>query len=100
MSYKRQWHNITFSGRSKIDMMSRHAEETDQDNVFTVVQKKDVPQRLYNIVELKGVYDNEFHKDLTSYLTGQYRELDPYFPIYTNSDGQTIEKIYTTEIGY
>ena len=97
---KRPWHKITFSGRSDIDMMSRHAEEMDHDNIFTIVQKKGVPQRLYNIVELKGVYDNEFHKDLTTYLTLQYRELDPYFNIYIDKEGQLVQKIFTSEIGY
>ncbi|HXH19827.1 MAG TPA: DUF5686 family protein, partial [Chitinophagales bacterium] len=70
---KRPWHKLTFFGRTDVDLMSRHAEEMDRDNVFTIVQKKRVEQRLYNIAEFKTVYDNEFYKDLTSYLTLQYR---------------------------
>lgn len=98
---KNPWHKITFSARTDVDLMSRHAEEMDQDNVFTLVQKKNVTQRLYNIEEGKFVYDNEFYKDMTSYFTLQYRVMDPYFPFfYSDDEGVAIDKIISSELGY
>jgi hypothetical protein len=97
---KKPWHKITLSGRTDIDFMSRHAEEMDQDNVFTLVQKRNVTQRLYNIEEGKIVYDNEFYKDMTSYLTLQYRTFQPYFPFLFQYEGADTRKVITSEIGY
>jgi len=97
---KRPWHKITFSARTDVDLMSRHAEEMDQDNVFTLLQKKNVTQRLYNIEEGKFVYDNEFYKDMTSYFTLQYRVMDPYFPFYFSDEGLAVDKIISSELGY
>jgi hypothetical protein len=97
---KKPWHKITLSGRTDIDFMSRHAEEMDQDNVFTLVQKRNVTQRLYNIEEGKIVYDNEFYKDMTSYLAIQYRTFQPYFPFSFLHEGNTTQKVITSEVGY
>src|SRR5690606_5322364 len=97
---KKPWHKLTFAGRTDIDFMSRHAEEMDQDNVFTLVQKKNVTQRLYNIEEGSVVYDNEFYKDMTSYLTVRYRRFSPYFPFSYDVESAPIEKIVTSEVGY
>ncbi len=97
---KNPWHKITFAARTDVDLMSRHAEEMDQDNVFTLVQKKDITQRLYNIEEGQILYDNEFYKDMTSYLGFQYRRMDPYFDFYYEDEGVPVEKIISSEIGY
>lgn len=97
---KKPWHKITLSGRTDIDFMSRHAEEMDQDNVFTLVQKKNVTQRLYNIEEGQLVYDNEFYKDMTSYTTIRYRTYDPFFNFQFQHEGISKEKIITSEVGY
>ncbi len=98
---KKPWHKLAFSGRSDIDLMSRHAEEMDRDNVFTLVQKKNVSQQLYNMEEVKVVYDNEFYKDMTSYLTLQYRRMAPLtFEVYDGTDSVPIDNIITSEIGY
>lgn len=98
---KKPWHRLTLSGRTDIDFMSRHAEEMDQDNVFTLVQKRNVTQRLYNIEEGKLVYDNEFYKDMTSYLTIQYRTFQPFFPIAFEYEGNAnTKKVVTSEVGY
>jgi hypothetical protein len=97
---KKPWHKITVSGRTDIDFMSRHAEEMDQDNVFTLVQKRNVTQRLYNIEEGKIVYDNELHRDLVSFLTIQYRTFQPYFNFSFEQDGADKTKVVTSEAGY
>ncbi len=97
---KKPWHKITLSGRTDIDFMSRHAEEMDQDNVFTLVQKKNVTQRLYNIEEGQLVYDNEFYKDMTSYTTIRYRTYEPYFNFQFQHEGIDKKKIVTSEVGY
>lgn len=97
---KKPWHKLTLSGRTDVDLMSRHAEEMDPDNVFTLVQKKDVTQRLYNIEEMRLLYDNEFYKDMTSYLGIQYRTMNPYFPFYYEEEGIPVDKIVTSELGY
>jgi hypothetical protein len=91
---KKPWHKITLSGRSDIDFMSRHAEEMDQDNVFTLVQKKNVTQRLYNIAEGQLVYDNEFYKDMTSYTTLRYRTYDPFFPFEFEHEGNKTKNYF------
>lgn len=97
---KKPWHKITLSGRTDIDFMSRHAEEMDMDNVFTLVQKRNVTQRLYNIEEGKLTYDNEWHRDLVSYLTIQYRTFQPYFNFSFVHDGQEQRKVITSEASY
>jgi hypothetical protein len=97
---KKPWHKITLFGRTDIDFMSRHAEEMDQDNVFTLVQKKNITQRLYNIEEGKIIYDNEFHRDLVSYLTMQYRTFQPYFEFSFEHDGKEKKKVITSEVSY
>ncbi len=97
---KKPWHRLTLFGRTDVDLMSRHAEEMDRDNVFTIIQKKGVEQRLYNIDDLKVLYDNEFYKDMTSYLLFQYRRMDPYFDFYYEKDGVPVDRIITSELGY
>lgn len=97
---RKPWHRLTFFARTDVDLMSRHAEEMDRDNVFTIVQKKNISQRLYNIDDFKILYDNEFYKDLTSYLQVQYRQINPYFDFYYEKDGTAIKEIITSEISY
>jgi len=97
---KKPWHKITLSGRTDIDFMSRHAEEIDQDNVFTLVQKQGVTQRLYNIIEGRILYDTEYYKDMVAYFGIQHRIFEPYFPFMFYYEGSPTQKVVTSEIGY
>lgn len=75
---KKPWNKIAISGKSDIDFASRNAEEMDRDNVTTFLPRG-VGQRLYNVAELKVVYDREWHKDLVTYLTVNYKNIKPFF---------------------
>jgi hypothetical protein len=46
------------------------------------------------------VYDNEFHKDLTSYLSVTYKTILPFFPFSFQHEGNATKKIITSEVGY
>lgn len=75
---KKPWNKIAISGKSDIDFASRYAEELDRDNVTTFLPRG-VGQRLYNVAEVKVVYDREWHKDLMTYFTVNYKNLKPFF---------------------
>ncbi len=96
---RKPWNKITLSARTDVDFMSRHSSEMDYDNVFSIIQKK-APQRLYNIEEFKGVFDHEFHKDLTTYFTIQHQRYSPYFNFDYIYEGQKTHNIVTTELGF
>ena len=95
---RKPWKKITLITRRDIDFMSRHSSEMDHDNLFSLIQKK-AQQRLYNIEEYKLIYDHEFHKDLTAFLTLQHQKYTPYFDFKYLQDGQIQTKINTTEVG-
>lgn len=97
---KRPWHKISAFARTDIDLQSRHAEELDQDNVFSLLSKPRVVQRLYNIEEYKLVYDTELHNDLILYLSTMYQQFFPYFNFsYVDAEGDTRADINNTQFG-
>jgi hypothetical protein len=95
---RKPWNKITLLARTDIDFMSRHSSEMDHDNVFTLIQKR-TPQRLYNIEEFKMVFDHEFHRDLTAYLTIQHQRYSPYFDFKYLQEGQIQSRLNTSEVG-
>ncbi|CAN5170480.1 DUF5686 family protein [soil metagenome] len=76
---RKPWNKLALSAFTDVDLKSRNAEEIDYDNVFSILQKKNVIQRLYNIESYKLVYDTELHKDLTAYFTLLHRRFKPAF---------------------
>lgn len=76
---RKPWNKIAISAFTDVDLKSRNAEEMDYDNVFSVLQKKNAIQRLYNIESYKLVYDTELHKDVTAYVTLLHRRFKPAF---------------------
>lgn len=96
---KRPWNKISFRARTDVDLMSRHAEELDKDNVFTIIQKRNTRQRLYNIDEYSITYDTELHKDLIAYFNVNHRRLYPGFEFsYENGDGAR-KDVFISEAG-
>jgi hypothetical protein len=84
---RKPWNKIAISAFTDVDLKSRNAEEMDLDNVFSVLQKRNVEQRLYNVESYKLVYDTELHKDLTAYLTLLHRRFKPEFDFAYNKEG-------------
>ncbi len=76
---RKPWNKIAISAFTDVDLKSRNAEEMDYDNVFSVLQKKNAIQRLYNIESYKLVYDTELHKDVIAYVTLLHRRFKPAF---------------------
>lgn len=77
--FRKPWNKIALSAFTDVDLKSRNAEEMDYDNVFSILQKKNAVQRLYNVDSYKIVYDTELHKDLTAYFTLLHRRFKPAF---------------------
>ncbi|MEX0812780.1 MAG: DUF5686 family protein [Chitinophagales bacterium] len=96
---KRPWNKISISARTDVDLMTRHAEEMDKDNVFTIIQKPNTLQRLYNIDEYSIVYDTEFHKDVTAYFSARHRRITPGFDFLYESNGGFSDEVKISEAG-
>lgn len=97
---KRPWHRLQLAARTDIDLQSRHAEEMDNDNVFTLLSKPNVKQRLYNIDEYVLTYDTELHRDLSMYLTARHQRFFPYFDFeYIDEKGDVRTDIINSEVG-
>lgn len=97
---KRPWHKLSIFGRSDIDLQSRHAEEMNYDNVFSLLSKPRIQQRLYNMEEVKMQYDTELHNDLQLYVTGSYRRMTPYFDFsYMDVGNNLRHDVVTSEVG-
>lgn len=97
---KRPWHKLSLYARTDIDLKSRHAEEMDQDNIFSFASKRFVDQRLYNIDEYRIVYDTELHRDLVAYFSVSHRRFFPYFDFgYMSKEGVLRNNIIASEVG-
>lgn len=94
---KKPWNKIAISGKSDIDFASRYAEEMDRDNVTTFLPRG-VGQRLYNVAEVKVVYDREWHKDLVTYFTINYKDLKPLFDFGYNLNDEIRKDIVVSEV--
>jgi len=94
---KKPWNKIAVSGKSDIDFATRYAEEMDRDNVTTFLPRG-VGQRLYNVDEIKVVYDREWHKDLVTYLTLNYKNLKPFFDFGYNLNNVLRKDITVSEV--
>jgi len=94
---KKPWNKIAVSGKSDIDFATRYAEEMDRDNVTTFLPRG-VGQRLYNVDEIKIVYDREWHKDLVTYLTLNYKNLKPFFDFGYNLNNVLRKDITVSEV--
>ncbi len=94
---KKPWNKIAISGKSDIDFASRYAEEMDRDNVTTFLPRG-VGQRLYNVAEVKVVYDREWHKDLVTYFTVNYKDLKPLFDFGYNLNDELRKDITVSEV--
>ncbi len=95
---KKPWNKIAVSAFTDVDLKSRNAEEMDYDNVFSVLQKKNAEQRLYNIESYKLVYDTELHKDVTAYVTLLHRRFKPAFDFAYVKDGITRTDLRASEV--
>ncbi|MDX2000850.1 MAG: DUF5686 family protein [Chitinophagales bacterium] len=95
---RKPWNKISLYARTDVDFKSKYAEEFDQDNVFTIVNKRNTSQRFYNIEEYRISYDTELHKDLIFYLTVQHREITPFFYFRYMLDEVRREDVKSSEI--
>lgn len=95
---KKPWNKIAISAFTDVDLKSRNAEEMDYDNVFSVLQKRNAVQRLYNIDSYKLVYDTELHKDVTAYLTLLHRRFKPAFDFSYEKDGIIRHDLKASEV--
>lgn len=93
---KRPWNKLAIRARDDVDFMSRHAEEMDRDNVFTMLSKKGT-QRLYRIAEYGAVYDRQLHNDLAVYVGLTRKHINPYFDFSYEKNGEARHDIYSSE---
>jgi hypothetical protein len=94
---RKPWNKIAISAFTDVDLKSRNAEEMDYDNVFSVLQKKNAIQRLYNIESYKLVYDTELHKDVTAYVTLLHRRFKPAFDFTYEKDNISRSDLVSSE---
>lgn len=96
---KKPWNKIKLVARTDVDLMSRHVEDMDQDNVFTIVQKPNSEQRFYNLDDFSIYYSTEFHRDLNAEFIARHLRITPGFNFgYSDGDGLRNDVI-TSELG-
>lgn len=95
---RKPWNKIALSAFTDVDLKSRNAEEMDYDNVFSIVNKRNAVQRLYNVESFKLVYDTELHKDLTAYLTLLHRRIKPAFAFAYEKDDRIRNDLNSSEV--
>ncbi len=94
---RKPWNKIAISAFTDVDLKSRNAEEMDYDNVFSILQKKNAVQRLYNVESFKFVWDTELHKDLTAYFTLLHRRFKPAFDFGYTKEGVVRNDLISSE---
>lgn len=96
---KKPWNKLTLAARTDVDLMSRHAEELDQDNIFTIIQKRNTSQRFYNIDEYRIIYNTEFHRDLSAKFSAEHKRLTPGFSFKYEEGDIFRNEVNTSELG-